>query len=176
MDEEPHRYSWPLLTFKSFTLSTFRHFHSFSLLPPLFLSRAVSLFLTLCQLYRIKGKLSCFVCVCVCVDRVQPLWPRLCACESQTVCEVTTATTVTVSIPPSSLQQPLNPLPPTLSLSLFSLLPPFLPHVLLCFSLSSSLYSFLHPSLPIFLHFLPSHNLTSPQSCPGPGKPLSAGY
>lgn len=53
------------------------------------------------------------VCVWVCVDRVRPLWPRLCACESQTVCEVTTATTVTVSNPPSSdsLCLPLSLLP-----------------------------------------------------------------
>lgn len=153
MDEEPHRYSWPLLTSKSFTLS---HFRSSAPLPPLFLSRAVSLFLTLRQLYRIEGELSCSVCVCgscaasvtgaVCMRESDSVWSNHCNC--------------------SHGHQPsfLNPCHPP---SLLSPSPPsflqFLP-----WSVST------HMSLP---HFLPSHNPTIPKSYHrGLGKTLSAGY
>ena len=112
MDEEPHRYSWPLLTFKSFTLSTFCHFHSFSPSFPLPLCLSVFNFVSV-----ILNQVRLYVCVCVCVDHVRPLWPGLCAYESQTVCEVTTATTVTVSVPPPC-NNPLIRASPHLSKSL----------------------------------------------------------
>lgn len=99
-----------------------------------------------------------------CVDCVQPLWPMLCACESQTVCEVTTETTVTVSIPPPWNTPSL--LPPSLFHS------PFLLSIL-TFSIICSPFSCLlllsSPSLCTDLLVHPC-NFTTPSILLWPGE------
>lgn len=99
-----------------------------------------------------------------CVDCVRPLWPMLCACESQTVCEVTTETTVTVSIPPPWNTPSL--LPPSLFRSTFLL-------SVLTFSIICSLFSCLlllsSPSLCTDLLVHPC-NFTTPSILLWPGE------
>lgn len=143
MDEEPHRYSWPLLTFKSFTLSTFCHFRSFPLsvlFSPLTLSLCVSW---------TESRASCHVSAvwvyvwimcgpcdpgCVHARARQCVWSNHCNRSH--------------GLHPS-LPMPISlSLPPTLSLSLLST--SFAPHILSCLSFflsityslfSSSIYS-----------------------------------
>lgn len=140
--------SWHLNLLLSPLSATFA-LASFSLLlPPLLLSQSVSLFLTLCQLYWIKGELSCFVHVLmsVCRSCAASVTQAVCMREPDSVWS--NHCNHSHGLQPSLLQQPLPPIP-SLSLSfLFFFLLPF-PASL--FSFCPSLPSFfLHPSLSFF--------------------------
>lgn len=125
-------------------------FARFSPLPPLSLSRAVSLFLTLRQLYWIKGKLSCFVCVCVCAcgSCAAPVTQAVCMREPDSVWS--NHTNHSHGLHPSSL----NPCLPT-SLLISSPPPSVLP------SLPPSSHASLYPS-PSSPVFIPLHSYVPP--------------